>query len=382
LEWQQNETIAFDRETCIACGVCYAVCPPENPQGFRLAADSDPLLGPSTSLYRGFAADTAVREAGSAGGFVTALLVSALEQGVIDGALVVTSQPKDPTRPQITVARTPEGIRAAAQSKYCLAPVNATLDQIRQHDGKLAVVALPCQAHGIRLAQSLNLEITRNIVLVVGIFCGFNIAYEGTAYLLRKLGMPPEEVELLEHRGGPWPGGFRAKTRDGREGFIPKHQYTYVHLMYAPEGCWYCPDLTAEYADVSVGDFWVGDESGFSMVIGRTTAGQAVLDIAISRGDVIAESIGDNQALASHHHLLMYKKKGVQVRRSLSRRKPVEGYNLPPLTFTDRLTSTMFYALMRVSSSPLGQRAIGTLPLGLTGWLSESGRNFFRNTNQ
>jgi len=27
------------------------------------------------------------------------------------------------------------------------------------------------------------------------------------------------------------------------EGFISKHQYTHVCLMYALEGCWYYPDL-------------------------------------------------------------------------------------------------------------------------------------------
>jgi coenzyme F420 hydrogenase subunit beta len=301
---------------------------------------------------------------------------------MIDGALVVTAQSADPTRPQVSVARTTEEIRAAAQSKYCLAPVNAMLDEIRKQEGKLAVVALPCQAHGIRLAQALNLSITRKIVLVVGIFCGFNVAYEGTAYLLRKLGMAPEEVERLEHRGGAWPGGFRAQTRDGRLGFIPKHQYTYVHLMYAPEGCWYCPDLTAEHADVSVGDYWVDDERDFSMVISRTAAGQAALDTAERRGDIVAEAIGYDQALASHLHLLKYKKKGVQVRRSLSRRRPVDGYNLPTLNFKDRVTGTLFYALIRASSSPLGRQTIETLPLGLTGWLSAHGRNLFRRTNQ
>ena len=260
--------------------------------------------------------------------------------------------------------------------------MNAILGELQKEQGRLAVVALPCQAHGIRLAQALNLAITRNIVLVVGIFCGFNVSYEGTRYLLRKLGMAPGEVKVLEHRGGPWPGGFRAVAHDGRHGFVPKHQATYVHLMYSPEGCWYCPDLTAEHADVSVGDYWVENQTSYSMVIGRTPAGLALLEKAISRGDLLAETITYDQVLASHLHLLTYKKKGVQVRRRLSHCKPVIGYDLPPLTAKDRVSSVLFYALMRTISSRAGRRLVDMLPLNLTRRLSASWRDLFRKPNQ
>jgi coenzyme F420 hydrogenase subunit beta len=380
LVWQADEHIAFDRETCIDCGLCYAVCPPEYPLGAKLPPDADPLIGPYTSLCRAHAADPAAREAGSAGGVVTALLLSALDQGLIDGALVVANSPEDPSRPRATVARTPEEIRAAAQSKYCLAPVNALLGQIEGEERKLAVVALPCQAHGLRLAQKLDLSITHNVALVIGLFCGFNVRYEGTSYLLRKLGMRPEEVRTLEHRGGPWPGGFRAVTGDGREGFIPKHHYTYVHLMYAPEGCWYCPDLAAEYADVSVGDYWTDDVQGYSMVVGRTAAGQGLLDTAMARGDVVVEAISYDQVLASHQHLLTYKKKGVQVRRRLSRRKPVQDH-LPPLVAREWASNALFYGLMRFCSSRFGRQILGMLPLSITGSLSAGGRRLFRKSN-
>jgi coenzyme F420 hydrogenase subunit beta len=322
--------------------------------------------------------DPVVREKGSAGGVVTALLLSALEQGLITGALVVGNDVSEPTRPRVAVARTPDEIRAAAQSKYCLAPVNSILDRSQGANDRLGIVALPCQAHGLQLARAVNLDMARKVAFVIGVFCGFNVKYEGTTYLLRKLGIHPEEVATLEYRGGPWPGGFRVVTVDGREGFVSKHQYTYVHLMYAPEGCWYCPDLTAEFADKSVGDYWVSDERGYSTVIGRTAAGQALLEAAVARDDVSLDAIGYEDLLASHRHLLHYKKFGVQVRRSLSRRKPVEGYRLPTLTARDRGRGTLFYSLMRFSSSRVGRYGIGLLPLSITGFLSARGRDAFR----
>jgi coenzyme F420 hydrogenase subunit beta len=378
LTWSKDERIVFDRATCVDCGLCYAVCPPENPRGAPLPAPADPLIGPYRNLGRGYAADPAVREAGSAGGVVTALLSSALAQGQIDGALVVTADPDDPTRPRVVVAHTPESVQAAAQSKYCLVPVNALLKHADEAGGRLAVVALPCQAHGIRLAQALDLAVTRHIAWVVGVFCGFQTRYAGTAYLLQKLGIQPNQVARLEYRGGPWPGGFRAMTHDGTQGFVPKHHYTYVHLMYAPEGCWYCPDLTAEFADVSVGDYWVDGAEGYSMIIGRTAVGQALLEGVAARGEIIFEAIPYAEALASHQHLLTFKKRGVQVRRRLSRRRRVEGYALPTVTTREWLRSSALHGLMCFCSSRTGRRLVGSLPLRVTGWLSATGRDWFR----
>lgn len=386
LAWHNDESIAFDRNVCVNCGICYAVCPPECSIGAEWPTPGeraqttilDPWVGLHSSLSRAYAADPAVREAGSAGGVVTSLLLAALDEGLVDGALVVTNDPNDPTRPLVTVARTQREIRAAAQSKYCLAPVNALLDRIRHEEGQLAVVSLPCQAHGLRLAQGLNLTITRKVALIIGVFCGFNVKYEGTAYLLRKLGIRSEDVARLEHRGGRWPGGFRVVTHGGHEAFIPKHHCTYVNLMYAPEGCWYCPDLTAEFADLSVGDYWIGDVQGYSTVIGRTAAGQGLLDRAKEHKKIIAEVIPYDEVLASHRHLLNYKKKGVQVRRRMSNRRPVQGYALPSTTASDSLRSALFFGLIRFSSSRPGRWLIGQLPLGLTGLLSARGRQMFR----
>jgi hypothetical protein len=118
------------------------------------------------------------------------------------------------------------------------------------------------------------------------------------------------------------------------------------------------------------------------MVMGRTVAGQSLLERAVERQDVIIEPISYDEVLTSHRHLLAYKKTGVQVRRYLSRCKPVEGYDLPSLTLMDWLGSTLVFALLRFSASRFGRWAIGILPLKVTGLLSSKGREMFRSANQ
>ena len=350
----------------------------QDPSQSNAGFAQDHLIGGYRSLSRAHAADPVVRRHGSAGGVVTALLLSAMEQRLIDAALVVTNDDSDPTRPKLTVARTPGAIRAAAQSKYCIVPVNSLLAEVPDDVSRLGIVALPCQARGLQLARALDLAVTRRVSFIVGLFCGFNMSRAGTSYLLSKLKIRPEKVATLEHRGGDWPGGFRVVTHDGRDEFISKHQCTYAHLIYSPEGCWHCPDLTAEFADVSVGDYWVRDERARSMVIGRTVAGQALLDSAKRRGDVIAETISYEDVLGSHRHLLLYKKAGVQVRRSVSRRPPVKGYELPSLTAKDRLGSLLLLIFLRLGSSSVGRLIVGLLPLRAVGLVSTRARAVLR----
>lgn len=50
---------------------------------------------------------------------VSALLIFALEQGIIDGALVTKMSENNPLEPQPFIARTREEIISAAKSKYC-----------------------------------------------------------------------------------------------------------------------------------------------------------------------------------------------------------------------------------------------------------------------
>jgi hypothetical protein len=114
------------------------------------------------------------------------------------------------------------------------------------------------------------------------------------------------------------------------------------------------------------------------MVLTRTPAGSALLASAAARGDVVLEAIRRDGAMASHHHLLTYKKRGVQVRRRLAGVGAARGYPLPPLTGGDRIIGALYYALLRLGSRRWVQRAIGLLPLRLTGWLSAATRGLLR----
>jgi coenzyme F420 hydrogenase subunit beta len=130
-----------NRNKCNACGICYKVCPGHEVDFKRLNMEifgkepEEILLGNYTNCYLGYANDHNIRYNSASGGLVTALLIYALEQGLIDGALVTRMKRDSPLEPEPFIARTREEIISARGSKYCPAPANVALREILESNG-------------------------------------------------------------------------------------------------------------------------------------------------------------------------------------------------------------------------------------------------------
>lgn len=228
--------------------------------------------------------------------------------------------------------------------------------------------------HGLRRIQRLG-SYRAKFPLTIGLFCGFNLLPAATDHLIAKTGLSKDQVAALEYRGGPWPGGFLVRARDGQERFIPKHSHSYVNLAYVPRRCLSCPDLTNELADISVGDCWLEEfEGGWSTVICRSPRGERLLQEAEAAGVLRVEDIHREDLLRSHCHLLAYKKEGYFVRQRWLR-LPSRYRLLEPKVGKGRwLQQSMLLLLILGLSTRLGRGLLQRLPLSWLSWLSGHGR--------
>jgi coenzyme F420 hydrogenase subunit beta len=235
------------------------------------------MLGPYQSLWEAQATDKALRLR-RGGGIVTSLLVYALQQGLIDEAAVITASDRRPWAQPI-LARTPAEVMAAAGSKYALVSYGPLVQQL---GARSALVGLPCQLRAYRQRPFCKL----------GLFCGLNLAPRGLDYLLRQLGVDPEQVATLDYRA-PEVAGLLVTLKDGRQ--VRYGSYAWLAYFFSYKGCLRCTDLTNHHADIAVGD----RRPGWSSVIVRTARGASLWQAALEAGVIQATPL-DEASFVAH----------------------------------------------------------------------------------
>jgi len=298
----RGKTVIFDdcdREE----GRCYMFCPRTSVDldGISRKITGDAYSGSPLGSYREiYKSKSAVDGTYQAGGTVTSLVQFLMDSGEIDTAVLTGSEGIMPVAQVVTNTNV---VSAAAGSKYSAAPTLQALNRAEK-DGfkKIGVVATPCQAMATAKMKMTN-GVERNpgdhISFVVGLFCTWALDYEKLFdYLSEKLDIssitgfdiPPPPAEV-----------FEVFTTGGKKSFPLSDIRTMVK-----NSCNECMDMTAEFADVSVG-VMEGDPS-FNTLIVRTEKGEEVVKRAQEKGVLILEKMPDE----TREHLMtaaMNKKK-------------------------------------------------------------------------
>lgn len=387
--------ISFDGERfpilngrCTACGLCNKSCPggdvdfPELSRTvFDAGYDPSDLEGYTENLHVAHPVEREVRYSGASGGMVTGLLLYLLEKKEIDGALVVDYDPADPLSTKGILATTPEQIRRSAQSKYCVTPSMDVLGEVRKKKGRYAVVALPCQIHGLRKMQQADKALGKKIAYIFGLYCNCTLKPNGHLEAIKACGIPLSEAAGFGFRGAGWPGGFVVHKKDGTQ--VPLHKINIKNVMnvmfrlFGAERCYLCVDALAEYADLSFGDFWAFDYKEdlaklerCTLISQRTPVGKTLLQRAVEDGAIVVHDLPKENM--SKRILKMAQGKrgrnGVRYIRMKKTGKPVPDYHtvLPEPTRNARVSEFLYRSwfifrgklgrsvILKILFSPLG----------------------------
>jgi coenzyme F420 hydrogenase subunit beta len=271
-------------------GRCHSYCPrtPTDLEGLRRAlfdpADMTPEVGAFKGLYITRAADESIRARAQHGGTVTALIQLAIDEGVIDEA--VLSDQNEQFLPNAETVRKSSDAIDRGKSKFVVSPTVCAFNEASKGDAaKIGVVATPCQAlalSNMKVNPLLGDETrTEKLALVIGLFCGWALDWRKFKRLLQ------DKVRDVTVEGVDIPPSKHACME----------VYTDAGTLEIPidevnecvrESCDYCFDMTCEYADLSVGsarsrDGWEVDK-GWNQVIVRTALGEKLLKLAESIG--------------------------------------------------------------------------------------------------
>lgn len=316
-------------EICNNCGVCEKVCPQINNETnfkklneFVFGKNPDKVIGNYVNCYTGYSIDENLRFEASSGGMVTQILISGLERGIIDGALVTRMKKEDPLIPEPFIARTKEEISSAMGSKYCPVPANIILKEIikSKSSEKFAVVGLPCHILGIRKGEILIPKLKEKIVLHCGIFCGSTKSFIGTDFLLKKNKIEKKDVLSIKYRGNGWPGYLQIKNKNNTKNIILSSYYYYYAglfgMFFKNDACLSCNDYTAELADISFGDAWgieKKDTQGTSLIITRTKFAEELLNRFYLENNVSVKRLDTTQVISSKATIVFKKELPVKI---------------------------------------------------------------------
>ena len=241
--------------------------------------------------------EQAVLDMGQDGGFVSTLLIYALEHDVIDAALVSGLEGDGSTwRAQPRVARTRDEVLATAQSRYTYsANLLAYRDAAESGAERIALVGMGCMASATGAMQTRKAgKIARRLSLTIGLLCSktFDDAIFEELFE-KKYGIKRADIKKMNIKGV-----FQLWTHDGKFHEVPLKE---AHA-YTREGCTACPDFAAEHADISTGG--IGAFGDWTLVIVRTDLGRALMSALVERG-LIETRPGDDDpgAVALLHKL-------------------------------------------------------------------------------
>jgi len=298
-------------ENCVLSeGQCYQYCP----RTFTdLEIISQKVFGKSLSdaefgyvedIYLARTTDPAIGEKSQDGGCVTTCLTVALAANIIDAA-VETKLGSDKV-PGGFIARTSQEILECAGVSYEPSPVLTILNSIPEDSTKkIAVVGLPCHVASIgkmKVSQPQHRFDINNIKLTIGLFCGWELSGDFHDYLRKKIDVNKVTKFDIPHHP--------AHSFDAYIG----SQKTSIDLDeiagYISGACSYCWDMTAEFADISIGS-GRSKYKGWNTVIARTPAGAELIEIARKKGALEVQPIPSENLENLKKAALNKKKKAV-----------------------------------------------------------------------
>ncbi len=305
------EKAVIDADRCVQCGVCVAACPTDSigigeddlPQlvkmctGCSLCWDFCPRGGlqyESTWKITGNGHGSIegigrVEESYTArvrqkiegvqdGGFVSALLISLLEAGEIDGALLARESATERWKGEAFLARTPEEVRECAGSFYNQTLALGHVD-FKGYDlppnPRIAVVGTPCEIEGIKAMQARpwtwGTSKVEAITLTIALLCTKSFNYEKLMLeeIRDKRGVDLDDVGRVDIIRG------KMIVQDLEGESIFEEPIRDFHGA-ALKGCDECADFMGHAADISVGS--VGSADGYSSVLIRSEEGLAAFE--------------------------------------------------------------------------------------------------------
>jgi coenzyme F420 hydrogenase subunit beta len=246
--------------------------------------DGSPL-GSYRQIMTAKAGDEIFSGSFQSGGTVSALMTFAMAEGLIDAAVLTDRVGLVPSPKLVTET---EDILKCAGSKYTASPTLAALNQgVKKGYRRMGVVGTPCQCLSVSQMRSNPLDkddFLDPVGFLVGLFCTWALDTRGLVPILSGY---VGRASIVSVDIPPPPANVMVVQTEKDKMEIPLDRIRPI----IPHSCGICPDMTSEWADVSVGV--LEGRPDWNTIIIRTERGEQMVEAAIHAGFLVTDDMPD-----------------------------------------------------------------------------------------
>lgn len=259
----------------------------------------DSIWGNYNDIIFGYAKNDNVRHISSSGGILSALLIYLLEQKIVDGVIHIGVKKDNPLENEVKLSNTVEEVLRNAGSRYSPSAPLDRIDKYLDTDKTYVFVGKPCDVAALKMYSNVDCRVDERIKYMLSFFCAGVPSIEGSIKILEKNNLKKSDVAEFSYRGEGWPGYTRIKDKNGKV-YKMKYEDSWGQILnrYLQKRCKICIDGIGEFADISCGDGWYGDEKGYpvfneengrSVILARSEKGQELFRNAVKAGYIKVE---------------------------------------------------------------------------------------------
>ncbi|OHX67018.1 Coenzyme F420 hydrogenase/dehydrogenase, beta subunit C-terminal domain [Flammeovirga pacifica] len=297
---------------------------------FRNNKHFDSDLGHYEALFASSVNEKEYRIKGSSGGIGTWILAELKSKNLIDGVIHIKESNKENKLFEYGLSSSLDEISKGASSRYYPVEISDILNSIRDKQGTFVITAIPCVAKAIRNICRVDKELNDKIKYIVGIFCGHMKSTKYADLLALESGINPYNENgyninfRVKKKGHNSDDYFTKIQQDSNIKITRNKDFISTNWglgLMKLKACDYCDDVTAETADITIGDAWLrkytSDYRGTNVLVVRNQELLQLLQNARNEGRIELEKLSRNDVYNSQAGGFRHKKEGLSYRLHL-----------------------------------------------------------------
>ncbi len=299
-----------------------------------------PRVGPYFDTYAGYSVQ--YRPASSSGGLATYLMDRLLKSKTVD-AVIAVKEGKEGREGkeafyEYAVLQSSDELTGASKTRYYPVTLGGLMEQLRSGNRRYAVVGVACFIKAVRLLQQYHPELREKIRFTIGIICGGLKSRFFAEYLAGRSGVNSRQFSAPQFRikdSQSTASDYAYGCKDQKGQWHSIRMKTVGDMwgsgLFKNNACDFCDDVTAELADISLGDAWLSpyknDGRGTNVIVTRSRAAEEFIHQGMESRDLIVEPLAFDRFLHSQQGSFYHRQRALGYRMKQAGK---QGWQLPP----------------------------------------------------